>query len=479
MSNRKIETLPLHLGLALTNWMTCGSVWQLAKDGLPGWNPDEALKNPPISPKNPSPSQKNPKPNRKKQAMAAADALDSLQSLLHQLEPPGKAKPKPSSAQLKGSKRCRDIPSPRTRGEESVTASDNEEIIFADYLSLLRNPGFMHAIEGEAQVRAVRMLEGLADYEDVQIEVENSYHEVVWQKGNARLLDYGGDEDAIAVLCIPSLINKHYILDLYPERSLIAYLADEGFRPFVLDWGEPGVREKRYDCADYVHYVAREALRHVRLSHNGPIQVLGYCMGAVFALALAQLEPDMVERLILLAAPWDYHSADMPQLPLDAEGLQNYKQLLLSQDTVPPVWTQTLFHLINPWHFQEKFSRFTQMSEKERYHFVAVEGWVNDGVPLARHVAKECFIDWPHANRLASKHWRVSGVTIDPARVTCPVFLAIPTQDRIVPQGCAQGLADALPDATVVSPESGHVSMVVGTRAKRDLWKPMVKWMSE
>ena len=52
---------------------------------------------------------------------------------------------------------------------------------------------------------------------------------VLWRGGSARLLDYGGA--GRPVLFVPSLVNRAYILDLAPGRSLVRHLAARGRRP--------------------------------------------------------------------------------------------------------------------------------------------------------------------------------------------------------------------------------------------------------
>ena len=69
---------------------------------------------------------------------------------------------------------------------------------------------------------------------------------MLWRGGAARLLDYGRGAAVPAVLIVPSLINRHYILDLLRERSFVRYLAAQGLRPLVLDWGEPGHDRARF-----------------------------------------------------------------------------------------------------------------------------------------------------------------------------------------------------------------------------------------
>lgn len=336
----------------------------------------------------------------------------------------------------------------------------------------------MQAIRDEAYQRSLTMLEGVSSYQESQQERTSSKHNVIWTKGNARLLDYGGSQDDPAILCIPSLINKPYILDLYPKRSFVNHLYQKGYRPLVLDWGEPGNMENRYDCSDYVYHMAADAFRQLRQQHDGPIYVLGYCMGGIFALALAQLEAFYVDGLILLATPWDYQPDGKPPIDLDEDLLTRYEAMLMEQKTVPPVWIQTIFHMLNPWHFQKKFSRFTTMSNAEREHFIAVESWANDGMPLTRYAARDCLIDWPQNNTLAEGRWRVGGWRIDPSKVTCPTFIAAPTEDKIVPLDSATFLNDRIKNSTCITPSSGHVSMLVGPKAKKECWNPLCQWVA-
>lgn len=337
---------------------------------------------------------------------------------------------------------------------------------------------FMQSLTQQATESSTAFLEGIGSYLASDYQRPERHYQVLWQRGNARLFDLAPERtDCVAVLCVPSLINRSTILDLYPGNSFVDYLAEQGFRPLLLDWGSPGEDEQDFAMADYIASYALDALHCLREQHEGPIAVLGYCMGGIFATAMAQLAPLFVDALILLATPWDFTAKDTPRVLHDASTQLMLRQWIAAQNPVPPMVTQTLFHLIDPWHVQRKYARFPLLNAAERQHFLAIEQWVNDGVPLASRVAEECFIDWPQGNILAKHQWKVGRRWIEPASITCPSIAFIPEHDLVVPKGCALPLTKALKRCDVRTPKAGHVSMVAGKNARAELWEPLAGWL--
>ena len=123
----------------------------------------------------------------------------------------------------------------------------------------------------------------------------------IWTEGSSRLLDYGSPDDP-PVLVVPSLVNRAYVLDLMPEHSMLRFLATEGVRPLLLDWGYPGEVERNFTLSDYIAGRLERAMEAVGQS----LTLAGYCMGGLMAVAAAHRRPDLVRRLVLLASPWDF-----------------------------------------------------------------------------------------------------------------------------------------------------------------------------
>ncbi|MFM9890578.1 MAG: alpha/beta fold hydrolase [Rickettsiales bacterium] len=347
---------------------------------------------------------------------------------------------------------------------------------FADFF----DPEFITSLTQQASESSTAFLEGISAYVASDYERPQRHYEVLWQRGSAQLFDLAPERtEGLAVLCVPSLINRSTILDLYPGNSLVDYLAEQGFRPLLLDWGSPNADEQDFTTADYITSYAIDALHCLRENHEGPIALVGYCMGGIFTTAMAQLAPLFADALVLLATPWDFAAKDTPRVLHDVPTQLMFRQWIAAQNPVPPMVTQTLFHLIDPWHVQRKYARYPLLNPAERQHFLAIEQWVNDGVPLPARVAEECFIDWPQGNILAEHKWKVGRRWIEPASITCPSIAFIPEHDLVVPKGCALPLTKVLKRCDVRYPKAGHVSMVAGKNARAELWEPLAAWLTQ
>src|SRR3546814_14345537 len=85
--------------------------------------------------------------------------------------------------------------------------------------------------------------------------------------------------------------------------------------------------------------------------------------------------------------------------------------------------------------------------------------------------------DWSSDVCSSDLQWRLAGCPVDPTQITLPTLCVIPAQDRIVPPASATALADAIPGAERLTPAAGHIGMVVGARAEKAVWQPLLAWI--
>jgi polyhydroxyalkanoate synthase subunit PhaC len=289
---------------------------------------------------------------------------------------------------------------------------------------------------------------------------------ILWQDGAASLICYDYLEHRPTMLIIPSLINKSYILDLQEHNSLIRYL-NQDINVVLLNWDNACGVEKTYNFSDYIINKVLPAIDFLTLK-TPKISLLGYCLGGLMAIAANILRADKIAKLALLATPWDF--SKMPAI---------YSQKNLSQTSIS-------FSLIQSWFYQQhftkvfaKFINFASLKPKSKAaeNFVAIEHWLRDGIDVNHQVIEQLSTDFSKNNVALLNKWQLGGQLMLPKNILTPTFIAIPEDDDVVPMASAVILAELLPKKKLLIIPSGHVGMVVGSKAKKHLWWPLKRWI--
>jgi polyhydroxyalkanoate synthase subunit PhaC len=88
------------------------------------------------------------------------------------------------------------------------------------------------------------------------------------------------------LVVVPPQINKFYILDLAPGRSLIEHAVSRGQQVFAISWRNPGVEQREWDLARYVDETERALAVARRITRAPSVNVLGACSGGITAAAM-------------------------------------------------------------------------------------------------------------------------------------------------------------------------------------------------
>lgn len=309
----------------------------------------------------------------------------------------------------------------------------------------------LRAVDGDqARMRAV--LAGVRAYQQHPYVRRLPEPPIAARLGAARLLDYGGSGPP--VLFVPSLINPPTVLDLSEGNSLLRWLAAQGVRPLLIDWGSPGERERRLSIQGYVE----ERLVPLQKAVGEPVSVVGYCLGGTMALAAAAIVPP--RRLVLLATPWrfDRYAADARDAV--AQHWRSVAPAAAALGAVPMEMIQPMFWRLDPQATAAKYERLARMPPggSAAAAFVALEDWANDGPPLSLPAARQLFDDF-YAGKVPAG--------VDPGALDLPILNLVAARDRIVPP-------EAAPEVGVRRDiDAGHVGMVVGSRGPALVWEPL------
>ena len=137
--------------------------------------------------------------------------------------------------------------------------------------------------------------------------VATSKGSVVLRTEMMELIQYAPTTDevhAIPQLTIPPQINKMYINDLSPEKSVVKYQLDNGIQTFVISWKNPSKDQGHWDMADYVNS-CRAAMEAVSaITGSKKVNVSAGCSGgqtaAMLASKLAADKADLLGTLTLM-----------------------------------------------------------------------------------------------------------------------------------------------------------------------------------
>ena len=95
----------------------------------------------------------------------------------------------------------------------------------------------------------------------------------------------------IPLLIVPPTINKFYILDLAPGRSMIEYLTGQGQQVFVMSWRNPDARHASWGMDEYVQAIIDAAGVAAGIRGTDAVHLLAACSGGILASVAAALLP--------------------------------------------------------------------------------------------------------------------------------------------------------------------------------------------
>ena len=93
----------------------------------------------------------------------------------------------------------------------------------------------------------------------------------------------------VPLLIVPPTINKYYILDLAPGRSMIEYLTGAGQQVFVMSWRNPDARHASWGMDEYVRAIIEAAGAAASIRGTDAVHLLSACSGGILAGVAAAL----------------------------------------------------------------------------------------------------------------------------------------------------------------------------------------------
>ena len=114
------------------------------------------------------------------------------------------------------------------------------------------------------------------------------------------------DVHEVPMLVVPPTINRFYVLDLAPGRSLVEHLLREGQQVFVISWRNPGPEHGHWDLDTYAEAVLEARAATAEIAASPSVHLTVACSGGIISAgALAHLGARDVASLTLLVCALD------------------------------------------------------------------------------------------------------------------------------------------------------------------------------
>ena len=312
--------------------------------------------------------------------------------------------------------------------------------------------------------------------------------EVVYEEEHLKLLHYPGNgqiNHKTPLLFVFALVNRPYILDILPNKSVVAHFVKAGFDTYLIDWGTATDADRHLTLDDYINGYLRNVVRYIRnRAGSEKVNLLGYCMGGTMSAMFTALHQEYVKNLILLAAGIDFSTREgLLNVWSDAKNF-DVDAFVDELGNCPAEFLQACFLMLSPVRnlLGKPVSLMDRMDDaKFVEEYLTMESWINDNVAVPGEVFRDFVKHLYQENLLVKNQMMVGRRVVDLQRIRCPVLNLLATQDTLVPPSQSEPFTRLVcsDDTKTIELAAGHIGLAMGSAAQRELWPQAVKWLAE
>lgn len=287
----------------------------------------------------------------------------------------------------------------------------------------------------------------------------------------------------VPLLMVYALVNRQYMVDLQPDRSLVKNMLEQGLDVYIIDWGYPMPEDMYLTMGDYINGYISDVIDFILEKHKlEKINLLGICQGGTFSTIYAALHPEKVKNLIAMVTPIDFEtndgllfrwSKDMDiDLMVDTFGL------------IPGDLMNDSYRLLNPFYllYNKYISVFdTTRNIGDMKNFIRMERWIADAPDQAGEAIRQLINDLYKGNKLVKGEFELEGEKVDLKKINMPLLNIYAEKDTLVPNAATIPLNDLVSseDKEYFSLPVGHIGMYTSSKSQKVLAPKIAEWLKE
>ncbi|MFG1637951.1 PHA/PHB synthase family protein [Pseudonocardia alni] len=292
---------------------------------------------------------------------------------------------------------------------------------------------------------------------------------VVFRNRLIELIQYEPQTDKvheIPLLMSPPWINKYYIMDLAPQKSLVEWAVQHGHTVFMISYRNPDSSLADVTMSDYLQEGPVTALEVVReITGRDTVNVAGLCLGGALSAAMtAWLEAkgdQQVNSLTLMNTLLDYSGPGQLGVFTDEKTVDRLERSMRKDGYLPATSMKTTFDLlratdlvwnyvVNDWMLGEDPKPFDMLT------------WNSDSTRMPAAMQTEYLRTLYLENRFAEGKLELAGERLDVADIRPDSYIVTAESDHIAPwKSVYTGASKLGGTVRFVLSNSGHIAGVV------------------
>ena len=268
------------------------------------------------------------------------------------------------------------------------------------------------------------------------------------------------------LLIVPSLVNKYYLTDLSPGRSLVEYVVGAGYETFHLSWVNPSREHDKFDLDTYIEAIiegldAVQSITGAKRAH-----ALGVCAGGqLLTIALGHLaergDQDRVASFMLTVAVLDHDEPSSPTGLLNRETAEEAMTRIETKGLVDGREMAQSLAWLRPidsiwWAWVQRYLLAADIPKMDLFH------WSEDTTNLSAGLVRD-LLDLTLENQLTVPGaLTVLGRPIDLGKVRVPAYLLAGLTDNLTPwRSCYRTAALLGSRSRFVLVTGGHLQAIL------------------
>ena len=302
---------------------------------------------------------------------------------------------------------------------------------------------------------------------------------VVFRNELIELIQYSAQTEqvySVPMLFSPPWINKYYIMDLAPGRSLIEWAVQHGHVCFAISYRNPDSSMRDFGMDDYLSRGLFEAVRVIReITGAEHVNLVSLCLGGTLsALALAydaHIGDDSINCATFLNTHTSFSEPGVLGIFTDEATIEGLEKQMEKKGYLEADAMAHVFDLLraNDLVFQYVANNWLLGKQPAAFDLLV---WNNDSTRLPARMQSEYLRKCYLHNEFARGVFEALGVVLDPKKVTVDTYVVSAINDHIVPwvSGYETARIFSGPSRFVLS-TAGHIAGIVNPpNPKANYW---------